>query len=348
MKRRMMVALVAAAALMLVACGSDAKADAQAAEPTPAQDAAEEVQEVEEEAVEETAKEAEQPVSNLPNDDAFKAVLDATLDWMGEQFVYEPAIDHESLTAQEAVPMATFAQFAEKPDYNYDEQWRMLIPVSDIENKMIELFGQVYPVTEYDISKDANSFTEVQDDAVALMLGDWGLSHPEYEITSVDDNGDGTFVLNVRYFLYDDEDEIEVEGFGYVVAFDCKVDESSKNGFVITNMKATHTGKAIEIPEPNDHEAMIGAFKHDGKEEIEGKDVEYTCWLVFNEDGTCTWDAQDTVSMKWNDYGIYDDYNSYRVMLDGDKLTLYFDDIDAEEVYTRADMSELPDYLSAK
>ncbi|MBR4671328.1 MAG: hypothetical protein IKO84_12095 [Butyrivibrio sp.] len=67
-----------------------------------------------------------------------------------------------------------------------------------------------------------------------------------------------------------------------------------------------------------------GTYARTITEEIEGQEISAEHYYVFNDDGTGTSTAQDTVDIKWDDNKIYFNYGdlSYEYKLDGDTLSV--------------------------
>ncbi len=87
----------------------------------------------------------------------------------------------------------------------------------------------------------------------------------------------------------------------------------------------------------------VGTYCYKSEEEIEGTIVEYTDWLVLNEDGTGVISASDSVNIKWHDDVIeYEDGNTQTMQIKDSSIVL--DDGYSIIEYTKTD-EKMPEEL---
>ncbi|MCR5222413.1 MAG: YARHG domain-containing protein [Lachnospiraceae bacterium] len=178
----------------------------------------------------------------FPGQGAFSDVLSSFLDWTGLQYAYGV---HEipRLTVQEALPMTMqyFLSQNSRDRYRSDTDYKIRVPVGEIQRAMNDLFGQVYDFSGYRYDDSAVG-VNIEGDVVTMGEGDWGEVTPEYEFLNTVYYDDGSFTVTIRYYLYDWYNNKELPD-NYFVIYDCKVDKGKPEGFVITDV---HTDQNVD------------------------------------------------------------------------------------------------------
>lgn len=181
------------------------------------------------------ASEAETSETASIDEAKLKEMLTSVNNWVGMQFLYAENPDIQELSIAQAVPMAVHGTGADTETFESDEDYNLIIPNNILEESMKKLFGTTFNTAEY-TPAEFDLVKKREDGTLTMGLGDWGLSHPEFSIVTVEkDTASDSFIATVNYFMHDDETNSDSDT-QFVVRYTLTPNAESSYGFVITNM----------------------------------------------------------------------------------------------------------------
>lgn len=191
--------------------------------------------------------------ADLPTEDDIRGCLDRFIDWSGLQMIEigEPV---SGLNESIAIPIAVCYTGHDYDKYQYTEDGTaLMIPIEDVNETMEKLFGKKYDLDGYD---ESNYMTmRLDENYFGMTMGDWGESYPKYDITSVKEEADGSFTVEVEYYEWSDVDQMRINGSQMNMIYSCKADASKPYGFYITDMKtegSSNSSGEVEISESSE------------------------------------------------------------------------------------------------
>ncbi len=180
------------------------------------------------------------PSGEMPSEDKIDMLLEKMLTWTGMRYIALEPRYIDGLTDQEAVGIAAYVNVRNETECEYTDDYYLIVPNDVIERNMFEIFGKQYDIDKFE-PNEYNLF-KIENGNICVAQGDWGESMPEYVIDSIEDHGDFTFSVNVKYYEYDwFMDEVVDESHMYVT-YECACSETSPYGFTIRNMIGKEDG----------------------------------------------------------------------------------------------------------
>ena len=166
-------------------------------------------------------------------------MLDRFVDWCGIRMMYT-CEDYSGIDVQNALPLTLFYMTHGDARNDYMDGDELKISEEDIEDKMMEIFGQSYDADDYVENSDDYMVHKQSDGYFTLTSGDWGETYPKYDILSITEGSDeGTYIVETEYYMWSDPDNDKMyDNNTLYVDYVCKKDKSAPNGFYITDMTA--------------------------------------------------------------------------------------------------------------
>lgn len=200
------------------------------------------VQTVEKGDVTESSEEGTDSVSStFDTDDLSEAevsnVLDRFINWGGIRMMYT-CEDFTGIDLQNALPLTLFYMTHGDARNDYMDDGGLKISKEDIEDKMMEIFGQSYDADDYVENNSDYMVHKLSDGYFLLTEGDWGETYPKYDILSITRGSDeDTYIVETEYYMWSDpEGDKLYDNNTMYVDYVCKKDKSAPNGFYIVDM----------------------------------------------------------------------------------------------------------------
>ncbi len=200
------------------------------------------VQTVEKEDVTNSSEEGTDSVSDISDavsETEVRNCLDRFIDWSGIRMMYNGE-DYFGIDVQNALPLTLFYMTHGDARNNYIDDGELKISKGDIEDSMMEIFGQTYDTDDYVENSDDYMVHKLSDGRFLLTEGDWGDTYPKYDVTSIMAGPeDGTFAVATEYYMWSAPENRRLDNKLMYVDYVFKKDKSAPNGFYIIDMNAS-------------------------------------------------------------------------------------------------------------
>lgn len=170
--------------------------------------------------------------------DVATPMLNQILSRIGLGYMYEGTEKITTLTDEAIVGMVASAI---GEDFGYDEDWYVetvggyTIPQDVFDRYTMDLFGKTVDLKQFAENQQLGMALISSNHECIVLVGDWGMSCPVYEMTSFDEQPNGTYLAHMRYGITDYEEQVTTE---YVVEGKIEFSpcEEAKYGYVITKI----------------------------------------------------------------------------------------------------------------